>query len=487
MLKGKKELTLKLAELDKANEEHRRKTAELETKEFEKRVEINQFMSQLSSIEERLAELSKAEEAVSGRLGTITQSESGVKSTALAAAEEVSRLQTECANLYGVISNVLSGQGKHRKNAERIEQAKALEKEIRDLELQHASTLKENEMTAQRVGELRSELMRNSDVLKETAAKAKELQSSIAQLERRKQDLQEAIKSHDSKSSSLYQQLSNIDEQISKLSFERGKMSGDMDRINRELIISESARSQQQTRLNDIKAELLAYTDAKELQERDIRKLEERLAASRAELASLGNVNLKAPEMFEVRSREAGEAKEKLSTLESEKASIISMIDEIDSKKLGVFNETLASVAKNFEKLYGYIFEGTAKLQLSDPKDPFNSGLMVYINRKGIKNGSADSMSGGEKSLIALILVFSIQMRNPKSFYLLDEIDAALDKENTKKLSKLIKELSASSQFIVVSHNDTMIAAADTAIGVVKKDGESKVVGIQVTQGQRNI
>jgi chromosome segregation ATPase len=82
-----------------------------------------------------------------------------------------------------------------------------------------------------------------------------------------------------------------------------------------------------------------------------------------------------------------------------------------------------------------------------------------------------------------LMLIFAIQMRNPMSFYLFDEIDASLDKENSKKLSRLMKELSKSSQVVMVSHNDSMITAADTAIGVVRKDEESQVVGLQIGSG----
>ena len=89
-------------------------------------------------------------------------------------------------------------------------------------------------------------------------------------------------------------------------------------------------------------------------------------------------------------------------------------------------------------------------------------------------------MSGGQKSFILIVMLFAIQMRNRMSFYIFDEIDSALDKENSKKLSKLIKEISSNSQFIVVSHNDTLISAADTAIGFSMQNDESKAVGIQL-------
>jgi chromosome segregation protein len=487
-MKTEKEgMVKKLIEFEQSDASLRKRIAEADTRGFDKKVVLSQSNSQLVSAEDRLQELVKAKESIAKRLETLEQSINEVKKSISSMSQGAAVLQSECAGLYGIISTALSGKGKQKKNAEKIEQAKRLEKELKETEIEYASIGKENELMAQRLNELRNDMNNNSDSLRDSVSKSKELVSSISQLEKRRNDLQDAMKSHDSKSSTLYQQLTKIDEQISKLSFERGKLSSELERISKDLLVNESTRSQLQTRLNDIKAELLAYTDVKEVVEKNASKLEERLAVAKVEITSLGNVNLKAPEMFESRSKEANEAKEKLTTLENEKSSIISMIDEIDSKKLGVFNETLGTVTKNFEKLYSYIFDGSTKLQLSNPKDPFNSGLMVYITRKGIKNGSADSMSGGEKALIALMLVFAIQMRNPRSFYILDEIDAALDKENTKKLSKLIKELSASSQFIVVSHNDTMIAAADSAIGVANRDGESKVVGIQLTRGQKEI
>ena len=90
------------------------------------------------------------------------------------------------------------------------------------------------------------------------------------------------------------------------------------------------------------------------------------------------------------------------------------------------------------------------------------------------------SLSGGQKSLISLALLFAIHMCKPSSLYVFDEIDAALDKENSKRLSQLIKELARQAQFVVVSHNDSLIVNADAAIGVVKAEDESKVVGIEI-------
>ena len=121
-----------------------------------------------------------------------------------------------------------------------------------------------------------------------------------------------------------------------------------------------------------------------------------------------------------------------------------------------------------------------ARIELEDSNAPLDSGLDIKIE-DGKTHRRLGSLSGGEKSLISLMLIFSIHMCKPSALYLFDEIDSALDKENSKKLSQLIKQMSGDAQFVVVSHNDSLIVNADAAIGVVKTDGESKVVGIEIS------
>jgi len=157
------------------------------------------------------------------------------------------------------------------------------------------------------------------------------------------------------------------------------------------------------------------------------------------------------------------------------------MINEIESKKLNIFNETLSDVNAHFKKLYSYVFEGSAQMQLDNPKDPFNSGLSLMINSPKNRNSNVEALSGGEKTLVMTMMIFAIQAHSPMSFYIFDEIDFSLDKENSKKLSRLMKEMSKSSQIIVISHNDSLITATDAAIGIVHRNGESKAVGLQLT------
>jgi len=234
-------------------------------------------------------------------------------------------------------------------------------------------------------------------------------------------------------------------------------------------------------RLNDMKAEMAAYTEQITPIEQSVAEMQKEADITTAKISELGNVNLKAPEIYAEKKKYVDEASEKLKILDSERQAVLKMIDEVESKKLKIFTETFNGINKHFSKLYNYIFPGKAEIELDNPKDPFNSGLYMKIN-DGTNQKRLEGLSGGEKSLVMLMLIFAIHMYKPYSLYIFDEVDYALDKENSKKLSQLIKELSKDLQFILVSHNDSLISNADTAIGVTKVNGESKAFGIEISK-----
>ena len=106
---------------------------------------------------------------------------------------------------------------------------------------------------------------------------------------------------------------------------------------------------------------------------------------------------------------------------------------------------------------------------------------MIKVRLSGQKFLDIRSLSGGEKTMTALAFIFAIQEHEPASFYVLDEVDAALDKHNSEKLSKLIRSYSQKAQYILISHNDAMISEADNLYGVtMDESGISKVVSLRV-------
>ena len=365
-----------------------------------------------------------------------------------------------------------------------LEAIKAMKARSEELTAKIAATSKECELLRSRLDEIEADIKKSTDERKVISNTLSTLEASIKESKKGQEEFQQKIKGHDAKSADIYKEVEESDSSIAKLSQEKGRLSSDADKLTRDSIELQSRNSQLQTRITDIKAELVSYQDADMLDERATEKLEAQLAVSKVRWRNSGMVNLKATELYLQKSRDAEESKQKLAILDNDKSSIISMINEIDAKKMNIFNETLEVVNENFKKLYSYVFDDQAYLYLENAKDPFNTGLMIHLSSK-FKASNSDLLSGGEKALLMLMLIFAIHMRSPRSFYIFDEIDMMLDKENSKKLSKLLGELSKKSQMVVVSHNDSLITAADTAIGVVHRDGESQVVGLQLTEASK--
>lgn len=118
---------------------------------------------------------------------------------------------------------------------------------------------------------------------------------------------------------------------------------------------------------------------------------------------------------------------------------------------------------------------------IENEENPFEAGVRIRVRLSGDKFLDIRSLSGGEKTMTALALIFAIQEHEPASFYVFDEVDAALDKRNSEKLAKLIKKYSEKAQYIIISHNDALMAEGDTLYGVsMDEHGMSNVVSLKV-------
>jgi chromosome segregation protein len=122
-----------------------------------------------------------------------------------------------------------------------------------------------------------------------------------------------------------------------------------------------------------------------------------------------------------------------------------------------------------------------ANLVLENEENPFEGGVRINVKITGSKFLDIRGLSGGEKTMTALAFIFAIQEHEPASFYVLDEIDAALDKHNSEKLAKLIRKYAEKAQYIMISHNDNVVSEADILYGVsMNQDGISQVVSLKI-------
>jgi chromosome segregation protein len=199
-------------------------------------------------------------------------------------------------------------------------------------------------------------------------------------------------------------------------------------------------------------------------------------------LANMSAVNMKALEIYEQVEVEYGKLVEKKETLLKEKVDVVTLMDEIESKKKEQFMRTFDELNTHFqEKFASLTTKGKAFLILENKEKPFDAGLDIRINTTGKRFMDIRSLSGGEKSMTALAFYFAVQEHEPHSFYLMDEVDAALDKHNSERLAHLIQQYGKNAQYIVVSHNDSLISEADYLYGVSMDEfGTSKVVSLKV-------
>jgi len=205
--------------------------------------------------------------------------------------------------------------------------------------------------------------------------------------------------------------------------------------------------------------------------------LENKIREAIDKINALGAINMKALEEYEQQKVVYDELKGKVDKLTEERNKILEIIADVEGKRKEVFMKTLEGIREQFKTVFSDLMKGEADLKLVGGLD---SGLLIEASSRGKTMTNIDAMSGGEKTLTALAFLFAIQKFRPAPFYVLDEIDAALDRPNTKKVVELIKKYSPSSQFIVITHNESTIQEAGCVYGVSIEDGESNLVGIRM-------
>jgi chromosome segregation protein len=212
---------------------------------------------------------------------------------------------------------------------------------------------------------------------------------------------------------------------------------------------------------------------------------EERMRSLREKIEALGEVSLTAID----EAREVGERFEFLtaqkSDLEESIAKLRSAISRIDRASKERFKETFALVNDRFQQVFPRLFRGgMAELQLvEDPAQPgAEPGVEIIAQPPGKKLTSVGLLSGGEKALTAVSLIFAIFLIKPTPFCLLDEVDAPLDEANVGRYNEMVREMSRSSQFIVITHNKRTMEGADSLYGITMEEpGISKTVSVKLS------
>jgi len=298
------------------------------------------------------------------------------------------------------------------------------------------------------------------------------LEEEMGKLKRREESEEAAF-------SSITQERSNLENDVIEVRKRRKEIVEQKFVLQKKIANLQVERTRSETQIEDMKKQADEFKDVKEYFELPSDKLQAMISSCLYEIRKIGPVNMKAIEEYGVLSVEFEELKKKLDKLLEEKESIAKTIAEVEKKRTEKFTSTMNEIREHFSRIYKDLTGGYGTIGLEEEKN-IDSGLVIEASPEGKKVIDLDVMSGGEKTLTSLAFLFAIMQHYSSPFYVLDEVDAALDKANTRKIASLVKKYSKSVQFIVISHNDITTSMADKVFGVSMEDGMSKIFGIDM-------
>ena len=384
-------------------------------------------------------------------------------------------------------------------------EVKDLEDRAKKLEERAEDTSKIEDQYERKIHEIEEISSRTEEDLDTTLLyKERDLESSRNVIKRSREDLADLTDTISDLTGDLKDKekgLEDKEEQERKLNQKFKQMFSDRDQTQKEINESNIKLNEVQNEVRQVddqinylkigKAKIDASHEALEMEMSEfvgvellsgsVESLEIRLTKSQTVLQGIGNINMRALEVYEEVKEEYDLVYNKVETLEKEKDDIMKIIEEIDKKKKREFMKTFKAIndlfTRNFSKLSS---KGQAYLEVENKEDIFAGGVNIVVRLAKGKYFDVTSLSGGEQTLVALSLLFAIQEHKPYHFYVFDEIDAALDKRNSERLAGLLEQYMKSGQYIVVTHNDAIIMHSNVLYGVSMHEGISKILSLKV-------
>ena len=424
--------------------------------------ELFQLNEIISEVEIDLMKVSNAEEK-KVQIKKISEEQTLNKENLLETNNKLNKLNQEFAKLRGV--------------EEEYDEArmKLQELSFKDLDVDSEIGLKQKEIN--RLSIEKKAMTRDNEEssieLKKVIVLIKGKKENLERKEKKETELYERFEKLFSKKTELGDQQKAIETDI--IGFEHNLRNYE-EKINENKI----KKAQLQAHIESIEAEMRVYGDV-ELFKLTEAEVKERLQKAEFRKTRVGTVNMRAVEIFDKVEEQVRLIREKVEVIEDEKGKIEKIIAEIDKKKKKSFIATLEAVNTYFSRNFSQLSrKGEISLELEDKKNPFDGGLNILVRVNRGKYFDITSLSGGEKTIVALSLIFAIQEYRPYCFYIFDEIDAALDKHNSELLAALIKKYMKTGQYIVVTHNDTLISEASNLYGVSMQENISKIISLKV-------
>lgn len=345
----------------------------------------------------------------------------------------------------------------------------------------HVLELKESERMQQE-NRLEEEIENSRDLQEKIRAKSLEFEQMLNDVEEILKEASAACEEQEGKVAKWRGQIGDLEKQLQE-EFARVK------KEENELHQASVQSAQMQTALDALAAEFqerydLQLSEARAsipLLKKSLDQTEKQLKALRQELDSYGDINMTSIEEFEKHKVRYEFLNRQIEDMQLSKKELVRIISELDTESRKVFRETFEQIRINFKKNFEILFNGgEADLQFTESNDVLEAGIEIIAKPPGKQMRSINLMSGGEKCLTAMALLFAIFEVKPAPYCILDEMDAPLDDTNVERFVNVLKQFIDRCQFIIVTHNKRTMAIADVLFGVsMEEKGVSKILSME--------
>ena len=478
-----RDLTAREAEAQNLLSQARRAAAQCEGEEAMAKREAAQLVSRLERVQSELQEAAKSnQEGFEKRKALAAElEETIVKRNALM--DAMSAMQDELRTLE--TANVSESQ----RLTERRISTSQMEQELTFVARQKESAVQRREELEHQIEGRESGISGYEESIERLKDESAELSASLEDLKVKAQFLRGQMEDERAKRSGIMERISAADREVA---LKRAELDKARDWRGKLEVQAAEATMRRQNIYDHLQDEYGLFADAvlrepdpewKNGVEPPMEELEERVAKLQSEIAALGPVNMVA--IDECRELEERYAKEKAQEedLIAAKAQIMDLINNLNTTSSDLFRKTFEEANKNFQQMFTKLFGGgEARLVLlENEEDPLECGIDIIARPPGKRPQSVTLLSGGERTMTAVALLFSIFLIKPAPFSMLDELDAALDDANIGRFVEQLKEFLIKSQFLIITHNQHTIAGADLVYGVSQQEkGVSRVISMRL-------
>ena len=428
--------------------------------------------AEIAKREANLQNINKNEQETKSNLEKVKQNYEKAKETEKNF-EELSPSEKAMHILDSMINTIEKYGIKNENIREKAIELKSLLTDILNIATAQSKTLTEEYLSRQNDLEdqiVNAEKLKKSieDEMRDFVDKSSSAESVLISLRQKQSKFNEELREFENKKSIADLDARTISEKITNIRIEQKTYEINLDNSNKKI---------KEAGIDIDKIDFFEYENM------TIEELEDKLVNIETKIIKLGAINLAAPEEIEEESKRKEELDEQYNDLTEALEKLTGAIKKIDQETKIIFKESFDSVNSKLKEMFPKLFGGgVAELTLTE-EDALNAGVILMARPPGKKNSSISQLSGGEKALTALALVFAIFDLNPAPFCLLDEVDAPLDDLNTLRFINMVEEMSKTVQFIFITHNKVSMERSDYLMGVTMQEaGVSRMVSVDVNQ-----